>query len=60
MNPAEPAPVLPPDTVPSPRPEDVAVPEPTPPPFNWLDEGLLPINYVVVGASLFGWLFGKP
>lgn len=32
-------------------------PPPTPP---TLVEGRLPINHVIVGASLFGWMFGRP
>lgn len=32
-------------------------PPPTPP---TLVEGGLPINHVIIGASLFGWMFGRP
>ncbi len=60
MNTAEPVPVRPPSAAPAPRPEVAPPSEQTPPPLDWLDKGPLPINYVVVGASLFGWLFGKP
>lgn len=54
-HPVEPTPPPPaPEIVPEDWPENVEV-QAVPP-----RKGILPVNEVVVGASLFGWLFGRP